>query len=179
MNRLEKEEKVKKKKGSEEEVKEAKNSDEQNNEAEVEDVKTAEANDEFKDKYLRILAEFDNYKKRTQKEKADLYEYTLCELVSKILPVYDTLKLALTHETNDEALKTGLDLTVKQFEKVFNDMNVFEIEAQGKTFDTNLHNAVMHIDDENYGEKEIVEVFQVGYKMNEKVIRYSMVKVAN
>lgn len=149
------------------------------NETSEETAEVKEAEDDFKDKYLRVLAEFDNFKKRTQKEKAELYDFTLCEVVSKILPVYDTLKLALNHETTDEALKTGLDLTLKQFEKVFSDMNVSEIETLGKTFDPNLHNAVMHIDDENYGEKEIVEVFQVGYKMNEKVIRYSMVKVAN
>ncbi len=157
---------------------EIKNEEETLNETSEEKEETKESED-FKDKYLRTLAEFDNFKKRTQKEKGELYDYTLCEVVSKILPVYDTLKLALNHESQDEALKTGLDLTLKQFEKVFSDMNVSEIEALGKTFDPNLHNAVMHIDDENYGEKEIVEVFQVGYKMNEKVIRYSMVKVAN
>lgn len=158
---------------------EIKNEEETLSETSEEKEEVKEVEDDFKDKYLRVLAEFDNFKKRTQKEKGDLYDFTLCEVVSKILPVYDTLKLALTHETQDEALKTGLDLTLKQFEKVFSDMNVSEIEALGKTFDPNLHNAVMHIDDENYGEKEIVEVFQVGYKMNEKVIRYSMVKVAN
>lgn len=158
---------------------EIKNEEETLSETSEEKEEVKEVEDDFKDKYLRVLAEFDNFKKRTQKEKGDLYDFTLCEVISKILPVYDTLKLALTHETQDEALKTGLDLTLKQFEKVFSDMNVSEIEALGKTFDPNLHNAVMHIDDENYGEKEIVEVFQVGYKMNEKVIRYSMVKVAN
>lgn len=153
-----------------------------NEETEVKEEVTEEAKeetDEFKDKYIRILAEFDNYKKRTQKEKGELYDFTLCEVVSKILPVYDTLKLALNHETSDEALKTGVELTLKQFEKVLSDFNVSEIPALGETFDPNYHNAVMHIDDENYKEKEIVEVFQVGYKMNEKVIRYSMVKVAN
>ena len=125
------------------------------------------------------MAEFDNYKKRTQKEKESLYEYTVCEIISKMLPVYDTLKLALNHESEDEALKKGVELTLKQFEDVFKSLNVTEIEALGKEFDPNLHNAVMHIDDDSYGEKEIVEVLQVGYKMNEKVIRYSMVKVAN
>ena len=135
--------------------------------------------EDFKDKYLRILAEFDNYKKRTQKEKGEIYEFTLCEFVSKILPVYDNLKLALSHETSDEALKTGVELTLKQFDSVFEALNVSEIEALGKTFDPNFHNAVFHIDDESYGEQEIVEVFQSGYKMNDKVIRYSMVKVAN
>ena len=135
--------------------------------------------DEVKEKLMRTLAEFDNYKKRTQKEKDALYEYTVCEVVSKILPVYDTLKLSLNHESEDEALKKGVELTLKQFESVLNGLNVTEIEALGKEFDPNYHNAVMHIDDENFGEKEIVEVLQVGYKMNDKVIRYSMVKVAN
>ncbi len=151
----------------------------QSREAEAAEAQETAAADEFKDKYLRILAEFDNYKKRTQKEKGEIYEFTLCEFVSKILPVYDNLKLALSHETKDEALKTGVELTLKQFDSVFEALNVSEIEALGKTFDPELHNAVMHIDDEGYGEKEIVEVFQSGYKMNDKVIRYSMVKVAN
>ena len=153
-------------------------------EVKAEETKAEEASpsteaEDFKDKYLRILAEFDNYKKRTQKEKGEIYEFTLCEFVSKILPVYDNLKLALSHETSDEALKTGVELTLKQFDSVFEALNVSEIEALGKTFDPNFHNAVFHIDDESYGEQEIVEVFQSGYKMNDKVIRYSMVKVAN
>ena len=143
-----------------------------------EETKVNEA-DELKDRLMRTMAEFDNYKKRTQKEKESLYEYTVCEIVSKMLPVYDTLKLSLNHETKDEAIKKGVELTLKQFEGVLTSLNVTEIEALGKEFDPNLHNAVMHIDDENYGEKEIVEVLQVGYKMNDKVIRYSMVKVAN
>ncbi|MBE7029708.1 MAG: nucleotide exchange factor GrpE [Clostridia bacterium] len=167
MNRLEQKEKIK----NEEEVKEEVETTVENEESKEEE--------DFKDKYIRILAEFDNYKKRTQKEKGELYEYTLCELISKMLPVFDTLKLALTHETKDEALKTGVELTIKQFEKVLNDLNVVEIEALGQTFDPNCHNAVMHIDDENYKEKEIVEVFQTGYRLNDKIIRYSMVKVAN
>ena len=148
------------------------------NEEVTEEAPVSEA-DEIKEKLMRTLAEFDNYKKRTQKEKDSLYEYTVCEVVSKILPVYDTLKLSLNHESEDEALKKGVELTLKQFEGVLNGLNVTEIEALGKEFDPNYHNAVMHIDDESYGEKEIVEVLQVGYKMNDKVIRYSMVKVAN
>lgn len=135
--------------------------------------------DEIKERLVRTLAEFDNYKKRTQKEKEALYEYTVCEIASKIIPVYDTLKLSLNHETQDETLKKGIELTLKQFEAVLKELNITEIEALGKEFDPNFHNAVMHIDDENYKEKEIVEVLQVGYKMNDKVIRYSMVKVAN
>ncbi|MBE7020360.1 MAG: nucleotide exchange factor GrpE [Ruminococcaceae bacterium] len=161
-----------------EEIKEEVSEETQAEETQTEEPEVQEA-DDFKDKYLRILAEFDNYKKRTQKEKGEIYDFTLCEFVSKILPVYDNLKLALTHETKDEALKTGVELTLKQFDSVFEAMGVSEIEALGKTFDPGLHNAVMHIDDEAYGEKEIVEVFQSGYKMKDKVIRYSMVKVAN
>ena len=150
-----------------------------NEETKAEETASNTEAEDFKDKYLRILAEFDNYKKRTQKEKGEIYEFTLCEFVSKILPVYDNLKLALSHETSDEALKTGVELTLKQFDSVFEALNVSEIEALGKSFDPNFHNAVFHIDDESYGEQEIVEVFQSGYKMNDKVIRYSMVKVAN
>ena len=161
-----------------EEIKEETTSEE-NKEEEAKEVADKTEADDFKDKYLRLLAEFDNYKKRTQKEKGEIYEFTLCEFISKILPVYDNLKLALTHETKDEALKTGVELTLKQFDSVFEALNVSEIEALGKTFDPEFHNAVMHIDDEAYGDKEIVEVFQSGYKMNDKVIRYSMVKVAN
>jgi molecular chaperone GrpE len=146
---------------------------------EIKEEKKNDEADEIKERLMRTLAEFDNYKKRTQKEKDALYEYTVCEVVSKILPVYDTLKLSLNHESEDEALKKGVELTLKQFDDVLTKLNVTEIEAVGCAFDTNFHNAVMHIDDEAYGEKEIVEVLQVGYKMNDKVIRYSMVKVAN
>ena len=146
-----------------------------------EEISEKEVNetDEIKDRLMRTMAEFENYKKRTQKEKEALYEYTVCEIASKIIPVYDTLKLSLSHETTDEAYKKGVELTMKQFETVLKELNIEEIEAIGKEFDPNFHNAVMHIDDESYGEKEIVEVLQVGYKMKNKVIRYSMVKVAN
>ena len=121
----------------------------------AEETKVNEA-DELKDRLMRTMAEFDNYKKRTQKEKESLYEYTGCKIVSKILPVYDTLKHSLNHETNDEAIKKGVELTLKQFEGVLSSLNVTEIEALGKEFDPNLHNAVMHVDDESYGEKDII-----------------------
>ena len=171
MNRLAKKEKNENEEILNEEIKE---------ETAAEEVKEEEKEvDDFKDKYLRILAEFDNYKKRTQKEKGELYDYTLCEVVSKILPVYDTLKLALNHESSDEALKTGVELTLKQFEKVLSDLNVSEIEALGKTFDPNLHNAVMHMEDENYGENIVVDEFQKGYTYRDTVVRHSMVRVAN
>lgn len=147
---------------------------------ENEDVnEVTESCDEYKEKLARTLAEFDNYKKRTQKEKESIYSYAICETVEKILPVYDSLKLSLSHECTDEALKKGVEVTIKQFDNVLNSLGVSEIEALGKTFDPNVHNAVMHIDDDSYGEKEIVEVLQVGYQTKDKVIRYSMVKVAN
>ncbi len=160
-----------------------------NKEAEAEDIKeetapvTEEAQEEscedYKDKLLRTMAEFDNYKKRTAKEKDAMYEYAVAETVGKILPVIDTLKLSLAHAENDDPVKKGVELTIKQFDEVLSKLNVKEIEALGKTFDPNLHNAVMHIDDDSYGEQEIAEVLQSGYILNERVIRYSMVKVAN
>ena len=160
-----------------------------NKEAEEEDIKeeTApaeeevkeEASEDYKDKLLRTMAEFDNYKKRTAKEKDAMYEYAVAETVGKILPVIDTLKLSLMHADDEDPVKKGVELTIKQFEEVLAKLNVKEIEALGKTFDPNLHNAVMHIDDDNYGEQEIAEVLQSGYILNDRVIRYSMVKVAN
>ena len=138
-----------------------------------------EAKDDYKDQLLRTMAEFDNYKKRTAKEKDAMYEYAVAETVGKILPVIDTLKLSLNHADEQDPVRQGVELTVKQFEEVLSKLNVKEIEALGKTFDPNLHNAVMHIDDESYKEQEIVEVLQSGYILNDRVIRYSMVKVAN
>lgn len=138
-----------------------------------------EEKDDFKDKYLRAMAEFDNFKKRTVKEKDAMYEYAVAETVGKILPVIDTLKLSLMHAPENDPVRQGVELTIKQFEDVLSKLNIKEIEALGKTFDPNLHNAVMHIDDASYGEQEIAEVLQNGYILNERVIRYSMVKVAN
>ena len=139
----------------------------------------SEEKDDFKDKYLRAMAEFDNYKKRTAKEKDAMYEYAVAETVGKILPVIDTLKLSLSHAPEGDPVRQGVELTVKQFEDVLTKLNIKEIEALGKTFDPNLHNAVMHIDDDSFGEQEIAKVLQTGYILNDRVIRYSMVKVAN
>ena len=134
--------------------------------------------DELKDKLMRTMAEFDNYKKRTQKEKDSLYQFTVGETVGKFLPVLDTLKLSLNHD-GDENFKKGVELTIKQFEETLSKLGVSEISSVGEIFDPNLHNAVMHIEDENYKENEIVEVLQTGYKLNDNVIRFAMVKVAN
>lgn len=161
------------KKKAEEEIKE-----EETAETTVEELKE-EPKDDFKDQLLRVMAEFDNYKKRTAKEKESMYEYAVAETVGKILPVIDTLKLSLTHADEEDPVRKGVELTIKQFEDVLTKLNVSEIEALGKTFDPNLHNAVMHIDDDSFGEQEVVEVLQSGYVLKDRVIRYSMVKVAN
>ena len=131
------------------------------------------------DKYLRLMAEFDNYKKRSAKERENIYTDVRVDTVSKFLPVYDNLERALKAETSDEAHKKGVEMTFNQLLDVFKKLGVEEIESVGKTFDPNLHNAVMHVEDEALGENEIVEEFQKGFKVNDKVIRFSMVKVAN
>jgi len=168
-----------------EENKKKKNNKEKAEEAIEEEVASEEAANEtenqedFKDKLLRTMAEFDNFKKRTAKEKDAMYEYAVADTVGKILPVIDTLKLSLNHADEEDPVRKGVELTLKQFDEVLAKLNVSEIEALGKTFDPNLHNAVMHIDDDSYGEQEVVEVLQNGYIINDRVIRYSMVKVAN
>ena len=146
----------------------------------VEDVKpAAEAPQNDTDKYIRLMAEFDNYKKRSAKERENIYTDVRVDTVTKFLPVYDNLERALKAETADEAYKKGVELTFNQLMDVFKKLGVEEIESVGKTFDPNFHNAVMHVEDEEKGESEIVEEFQKGFKIGDKVIRFSMVKVAN
>jgi len=132
-----------------------------------------------KDKYLRLAAEFDNFKKRSQKERESLYQDVRSDTILKLLPVYDNLERALRQETADEAYKKGVELTMSQLESISEGMGVKPIETVGKTFDPGLHDAVMHVEDENAGEGEIVEEFQKGFTLGDKVIRFSMVKVAN
>lgn len=131
------------------------------------------------EKYLRLMAEFDNYKKRSAKERESIYTDVRVDTVTKFLPVYDNLARALKAETADEAFKKGVEMTFGQLLEVFQKLGVEEIETVGKSFDPNLHNAVMHIEDGEKGEGEIVEEFQKGFKVGDKVIRFSMVKVAN
>ena len=131
------------------------------------------------DKYLRLAAEYDNYRKRTAKEKEALWGDARADTVSTFLPVYDNLERALKQETADEAFKKGVEMTMNQLKEVLSKLGVTEIPALGQTFDPNLHNAVMHIDDESFGENEVAEVFQAGFQCGEKVIRFAMVKVAN
>ena len=132
-----------------------------------------------KDTYLRLMAEYDNFRKRSQKEKDDLYPIIKSDTVSKFLPVYDNLERALSAETADEAYRKGVELIMSQFKQTLEKLGVTEIDCLGKTFDPQLENAVMHVDDEEKGENEVVEVFQKGFMLGEKVIRFAMVKVAN
>lgn len=131
---------------------------------------------EEEDKYMRMMAEYDNFRKRSVKEKEGVYADAYADCIANILPILDNLERA-SQSDNLDGVKTGLELTVKAFDHAMNQMGVTEIET--KTFDPNLHNAVMHVEDETLGESEIVEVFQKGYAKGDKVIRYAMVKVAN
>ena len=131
------------------------------------------------DRYLRLLAEYDNYRKRSQKEKDNLYGDVKADTVTKFLPVYDNLCRALAQTTEDEAYRKGVEMIMTQFEQTLEKLGVTKIESLGQTFDPNRHNAVMHVDDETKGENEIVEVFQEGFLIGDKVIRFAMVKVAN
>lgn len=131
------------------------------------------------DAYLRLLAEYDNYRKRSQREKDGLYAEIKADTLIKFLPVYDNLVRALNQPTEDEAYRKGIEMIMTQFCTTMEKLGVEKIESLGKTFDPSLHNAVMHVEDETKGENEIVEVFQDGFRLGDKVIRFAMVKVAN
>ena len=131
------------------------------------------------DSYLRLAAEYDNYRKRSQKEKDNLYTEIRSETVEKFLPVYDNLERALAQETQDAAFKKGVEMTMNQLVSVMEKLGVESFGAAGDHFDPQLHNAVMHIEDESLGENVNAEVFQKGFKVGEKVVRFAMVKVAN
>lgn len=132
-----------------------------------------------RDKYLRLLAEYDNFRRRSAKERENIYTDVRCETLKKFLPVYDSLSRALAQTPEDDACRRGLEMIMTQYEKSLEQLGVVMIEAVGQPFDANLHNAVMHIEDENYGENVIVEEFEKGFKIGDKILRYSMVKVAN
>ena len=132
-----------------------------------------------KDKYLRLAAEYDNYRRRSQKEREALYTDVKAQTVTELLPVYDNLARALALGSSDEAFLKGIQMTMNQLESIFTKLGVAAIPAVGEAFDPEKHNAVRHIDDENVGENIIVEEFQKGFILGEKVIRFSMVKVAN
>ena len=130
-------------------------------------------------KFLRLAAEYDNYRKRTAKEKESIWTDAKASVVSSFLPVYDNLERALKQDTTDEAYKKGVEMTMTQLKEVLSKLGVTEIEAAGQPFDPKLHNAVMHVEDEAFGENTVAEVFQAGFQLGEKVIRFAMVKVAN
>ena len=132
-----------------------------------------------KDKYLRLLAEYDNYRKRSARERDNIYADVKADTLTRLLPVFDNLERALRNPTADEAYRKGVEMTMNQFLEVLKTMGVTPIEAVGQTFDPTLHNAVMHMEDPEKGEQEIVQEFQKGFKMGERVIRFSMVQVAN
>ena len=148
-------------------------------EAEAAPEAAAEQPAEQDDKYLRLAAEYDNYRKRTAKEKESIWTTAKADTAAAFLPVYDNLERAIKQETADEAYKKGVEMTMNQLKEVFSKLGIEEIPALGEPFDPNLHNAVMHIDDENFGENTISQVFQAGFRCGEKVIRFSMVQVAN
>ena len=134
---------------------------------------------EQEDKYLRLLAEYDNYRKRSQKEKENAWNTAKAETAQNFLPVYDNLERALKQETADEAYAKGVEMIMNQFKTVLEKLGIEEIPALGETFDPNVHNAVMHMEDESLGENTVAEVFQTGFKLGDKIIRPAMVKVAN
>jgi len=156
----------------------------------VEDLKTEnfKLNDEnkklqneleaVKDRLLRTNAEYENFRKRTAKEKEGIYTDACEDVLKNMFPVLDNLERAITVEGSSEDIKKGIEMTIRHFKDSLGKLQVEEISTEGD-FDPNYHNAVMHIDDETFGKNQVVEVFQKGYKKGDKVLRYSMVKVAN
>ena len=134
--------------------------------------------EETKDKYLRLMAEYDNYRKRTAKEKTETYNNAVSDSITEILPVIDTFEMALKTECSDENFKTGVEKIYNMFRKSLEKLGVTEIEALGKEFDPNLHNAIKQVEETDYAENYVCEVFQKGYRLGKKVIRHSMVAVA-
>lgn len=132
-----------------------------------------------KDKYLRLLAEYDNYRRRSTRERAAIYADVRCDTLKKFLPVYDSLSRALAQTPADDPARKGLEGIMNQYNTALNQLGVTAIEAVGQPFDANRHNAVMHIEDDAYGEGVVVEEFEKGFCIGDRVLRYSVVKVAN
>lgn len=152
-------------------------------EAEIEKLKKElddekKASEESNKKYLTMLAEYDNFRRRSAKEKEGAYSDAYIDVLEKILPVLDNLERAAAYKDGESVLH-GLELTLKSFNEVLSKLGIKEIDAVGGKFDPNLHNAVMHVEDDEHGEGEVVEVLQKGYMCGDKVLRYAMVKVAN
>jgi len=143
-----------------------------------ENKKINSENDALKDRLSRTVAEYDNFRKRTAKEKEGIYTDACEDILKELLPVLDNLERAISVEGTVDDLKKGVEMTIKQFTNALEKLNVEEISTDGE-FNPHAHNAVMHIDDDQYGNNQIAEVFQKGYKRGDKVLRHSMVKVAN
>lgn len=135
--------------------------------------------DEYFDSLKRNMAEFDNFKKRIMKEKTTMYTSVISDVFADLLPVLDNFNQAMENKCEDESFKEGMQMIKTQFEDTLKKLGLEEIEAESKTFDPAFHDAVMHIEDENYSEGQIVEVLRRGYKYQDRVIRHTMVKVAN
>lgn len=134
---------------------------------------------EQKEQYLRLAAEYDNYRKRTAKEKESIYADAKLDTLRGMLSVYDNLERGLAQYEEDSAHRRGLEMIFQEFRECLGKLGVEEIEALGKTFNPDEHNAVMHIEDENVAENTVVEVFQRGFRLGDKILRFAIVKVAN
>ncbi len=134
---------------------------------------------EADDKYLRLCAEYDNYRKRTSKEKLEIFSDSTIKCIAEILPVLDNFERAIESECSDESFKNGMQMIYNQFSDSLKKIGVTEMEAMGAEFNPNLHNAIKQTEDENFGENTVCEVFQKGYMYNDKVIRHAVVAVAN
>lgn len=134
---------------------------------------------EQEEKYLRLLAEYDNFRKRSQRERESAWNTSKAETAAAFLPVYDNLERALKQETADHAYAKGVQMTMDQLKTILEKLGIEEIPALGQTFDPALHNAVMHVEDESLDANTVAEVFETGFQTNGKVIRFAMVKVAN
>ncbi len=131
------------------------------------------------DAYLRLAAEYDNFRKRTLKEKENSYQNGKSDAVEKLLPVYDNLERALQQPTEDTAYKKGVEMTMTELVKIFTGLGVEIFGEVGEAFDPTVHNAVMHVEDEALGENVLAQVFQKGFRMGDKIVRFAMVQVAN
>ena len=163
-------------KNKNEEIKEEDLNEEAVSEADAKIAELEAKNAELSDKYLRLMAEYDNFRKRTAKERDGIYAEAYIDAIKQLLPMLDNMERAQAYMQGD-GVSEGVNMIITSIRAAFEKMGVTEIET--KAFDPNVHNAVMHVDDESLGEGEIVEVFQKGYMLKEKVIRYAMVKVAN
>lgn len=165
-------------KDSEKSHKEKKESKKEDKKLREENEKLNATLDELNDRYLRTLAEYDNFRKRAQKEREGIYNDAVSDVLNSILPIKDSLEMALKY-ADESQLSQGVTMTLNKFTEILTKLGVEEFGVSGEAFDPNLHNAVLHVEDEAFGESIIAEVLMKGYKKGEKIIRYAMVKVAN